>query len=104
MPHIPAPDEQPGNRNVFVDVFPVETHTAQFDALPLSGGRMKQAWKPVQWDGSVRPSLRSTHIVFSSKRTAVGETLTIDPRSVVMPALVAGIHVFRFWPRRPRKT
>jgi hypothetical protein len=58
----------------------MQANTAQFDLLTFRGRCAQQPRKPCEGYASVRPSLSSTHIVCSSKRTLVAEMVM---RSIV---------------------
>jgi len=85
--HIAATSEQARDRDILVEFFPMQAGTAQFDLFALGGRRTQQAGKPSERTPSVRPSVKSTHIVCSSKRTAAAE-IFIPGSQQAFPVLI----------------
>jgi hypothetical protein len=87
--HVSATREQSGDRDIFIEHFPMESGAAHFDLRPLCRRRAQETRKP-RGTPRVRPSVRSTHMVGSSKRTLVAEMLMPrlqDQATVVVDSL-----------------
>jgi hypothetical protein len=75
---VAPPGQKTGDRNVFVDCFPMQPKAADFDRLTLLPARIEEARKPSVGTPIVRPSDNSTHIESSSNLTALAETSIRD--------------------------
>jgi hypothetical protein len=74
--HVTSACEEAGDGNVLVGVFPVQAKAGEFDLLALLPCGVEQARKPCERHTDGAASVRSTHIVYSSKQTAIGEAVT----------------------------
>jgi len=58
----------------------MQADTTQFHLVAFVTRRAEQSWKPCQGNAE-RPSVNSTHIASSSKRTILVETITMQCRT-----------------------
>jgi hypothetical protein len=78
---IAAACEEPGDRNILVKAIPMQTKARERGLLAFLNVALRSRGNHASGTLIMRPSVRSTHIACSSKRTAVGEGEVVMPGS-----------------------